>query len=222
MNALVELRGAGLRYGQGAVSVVAVHDLDLRIDPSTSLAVTGPSGSGKSSLLHLVAGLERPTTGTVSWPGLGGAPRPDPTLVGVVFQAPSLVPTLTAAENVALPILIAGDNPHDADDRAQRALDLLDLGWTAQLLPDELSGGQAQRVALARVLAMQPTLIVADEPTGQLDHLTADHVLDTMLTVADQLKAAVLVSTHDARVAARFTSELPMHNGTLTAPAVRR
>ena len=216
------LRGAGLRYGEGPTSVIAVHDVDLTIDPATSLALTGPSGSGKSSLLHLIAGLERPTSGSVQWPGFDASPHADPTRVGVVFQASSLIPTLDAEENVALPLLIAGVSPDDAVRRSREALDLLDLGWSRRLLPDSLSGGQTQRVALARVLAVRPALVLADEPTGQLDSVSADHVIDTLLQVVAELGAALVISTHDVRVAARLDHELVMRDGAVTtagAPA---
>ena len=215
MSAVVVLRGAGLRYGDGPSSVIAVHDVDLTIASRSSLALTGPSGSGKSSLLHLIAGLENPTSGSVEWPGLGASPHADPTRVGVVFQASSLIPTLDAEENVALPLLIAGVRPADAVRRAGDALDLLDLGWSRKMLPDSLSGGQAQRVALARVLAVRPALVLADEPTGQLDSMSADHVVDTLLHVVQELGAALVVSTHDVRVAARLDHELTMRDGAI-------
>jgi ABC-type lipoprotein export system ATPase subunit len=220
VSAVVVLRGAGLRYGDGPSSVIAVHDVDLTIEPRSSLALTGPSGSGKSSLLHLIAGLEHPTSGSVEWPGLDASPHADPTRVGVVFQASSLIPTLDAEENVALPLLIAGVTPDDAATRAGDALDLLDLGWSRRMLPDALSGGQAQRVALARVLAVRPALVLADEPTGQLDSVSADHVIDTLLQVVAELGAALVISTHDSRVASRLDVELVMRDGAIVGSSV--
>ncbi len=215
MSTLVKLNGVGLTYGSGATAVVAVHDATFSIVQHESLAITGASGSGKSSLLHLIAGLETPTRGTVVWPGLGGRPGADPTQVGVMFQAPSLIPSLDALENVALPLLIAGQGESEARTAAHGALELLELDWAATLLPEQLSGGQAQRIALARVLVMRPRIVVADEPTGQLDLATADHVLDTLLGVVAEIGAAVVVSTHDAHVAARFDGELVLRGGSI-------
>ena len=214
MNPIAVLREAGLTFGAGPAAVVAVHDVDLTIEKNDFIALTGPSGSGKSSLLHLIAGLQRPTSGTVAWPAFAVQPHADPTLVGVVFQAPSLVPSLDAEENVALPLLISGVPPTEAVDRANAALDLLDLEWSRRTMPDSLSGGQAQRVALARVLAMAPALILADEPTGQLDSVSADHVIEALLGVAMHVGATLVISTHDPRISAHMDREVAMRDGT--------
>jgi putative ABC transport system ATP-binding protein len=193
--------GLSRTYGSGRSTVVAVHGAECEVPPGARIALIGPSGSGKSTLLHLMAGLEQPTAGTRSWPGLGGDPSVTPWLVGVVFQAPSLLLPLDVVENVELPLLLAGIPQQQARERALAALGDLGLGDLAPKLPEELSGGQAQRVAVARVLAGRPRLILADEPTGQLDHDTGAHVLEVMLHAADRLGAAVLVSTHDPAVA---------------------
>jgi putative ABC transport system ATP-binding protein len=203
-------------FGSGPSAVVAVHGVSCRVEPGARIAVMGPSGSGKSTLLLMLAGLDQPTAGTVSWPGLGGPP---PSLragtVGVVFQRPSLLPELDATENVALPLLLAGADQADATVSAWAALDRLGLGPLARLLPEELSGGQAQRVGMARALAGRPTLVVADEPTGQLDHVTAAAVLDALDQAAEAAGAAVLISTHDPVVAARFDERWTMADGTI-------
>lgn len=210
---LVELVGAGLRYGRGVTAVQAVSGVTGSIAAGDVLAVTGPSGSGKSSLLHLIAGLERPTSGLLRWPAWGDEPRIDPTLVGMMFQAPSLVPTLDVLENVALPLTIAGTADAEAEERGRAALDALHLTALARALPEDLSGGQAQRVNLARVLAARPALLVADEPTGQLDRRTAEEVLDVVLESVRERGMTIVVSTHDERIAARFGRCWSMRDG---------
>ena len=216
-TALVELDGASLTYGRGRAAVAAVRAVSGRIEERDSLAIVGPSGSGKSSLLHLIGGLEKPTAGTVRWPQWGGAPRMDPTVVGLMFQAPSLVPSLDVLENVALPLVIAGMQGARADDRAAEALQALHLEGLRHALPEELSGGQAQRVNLARVLAGRPSLLLADEPTGQLDRRTADEVLDVILGSVAERGIAIVVSTHDERVAVRLTRRWAVRDGVVSA-----
>ncbi len=217
---LVALDDVGCTYGDGAGAVVAVHGVSGRVWADQRLAVTGPSGSGKSTLLHLMAGLLEPTSGQVSWPGLGGRPTQRPGVVGTVFQGPSLLPPLDVVENVALPLLLQGVTADEANVSARAALKALNLEGLANALPDELSGGQAQRVAVARVLACRPRLICADEPTGQLDRANADHVIDVLLAAADELDAAVVVATHDTRIAARLTERWHVEDGSLGAGAL--
>jgi ABC-type lipoprotein export system ATPase subunit len=204
-------------FGSGTAAVVAVHGVSATVTPSTRVALTGPSGSGKSTLLHLMAGLETPTAGTVSWPGLGGHPLAVPGRIGVVFQGPSLLPALDVVENVALPLLLADTAEDEATTRAVAALDLLAIGDLARKLPEQLSGGQAQRVAVARALAARPALILADEPTGQLDHEAAALVIDVLLHATTALDAALVVSTHDPLIAQRLPSRWAMRDGTLSA-----
>ncbi len=204
-------------FGSGTAAVVAVHGVSATVTPSTRVALTGPSGSGKSTLLHLMAGLETPTAGTVSWPGLGGHPLAVPGRIGVVFQGPSLLPALDVVENVALPLLLADTAEDEATARAVAALDLLAIGDLARKLPEQLSGGQAQRVAVARALAARPALILADEPTGQLDHEAAALVIDVLLHATTALDAALVVSTHDPLIAQRLPTQWAMRDGTLSA-----
>jgi putative ABC transport system ATP-binding protein len=205
-------------FGSGTAAVVAVHGVSCEIRSGARLALTGPSGSGKSTLLHLLAGLDEPTVGTITWPALG--PRPDhrPGLIGVVFQGPSLLPPLDVAENVALPLLLAGRSEREAAAAARVALERLGLEGLATKLPEELSGGQAQRVAVARVLASRPRLILADEPTGQLDHRNGAVVVDALLEAAAALDAALVVATHDPLVAERFSERWSMTDGGLAVP----
>ncbi|WP_214104524.1 ABC transporter ATP-binding protein [Acrocarpospora catenulata] len=200
-------------YGRGHKAVVAVHGISCGLGRGDHVALTGPSGSGKTTLLHLLAGLDRPTTGTIAWPDLDDEPRGH---VGVVFQGPSLLPPLDAAENVALPLLIAGQPAADARLRALAALDAVGVGDLAAKLPQELSGGQAQRVAVARVLAGSPQLIIADEPTAQLDAPLAVRVVELLVTVAEELHAALVIATHDARIAQLLPVHWRMRDGGLT------
>jgi ABC-type lipoprotein export system ATPase subunit len=217
---LVRCEEVARTFGKGAAAVVAVRRVTCEIRAGEVLAVTGPSGSGKSTLLHLLAGLDEPTVGTVTWPALGGrgALRPGP--VGVVFQGPSLLAPLDVIENVALPLILAGASDEAARAAAAAALALLDLGSLAAKLPEELSGGQAQRVAVATVLASTPRLILADEPTGQLDHEAATAVVAALLATAQETSAALVVSTHDPRVAERFPGRWHMVDGQLLRPAL--
>lgn len=202
-------------YGWGSTAVVAVNAVTCSVIGGARLALMGPSGSGKSTLLHMMAGLETTTSGTVSWPTFGVNPAGRPEHVGVVFQGPSLIPSLDSLGNVAFPLVLQGLSDAEAESRALQALDELGLGWMAGKLPDELSGGQAQRVAIARVLATAPRLILADEPTGQLDRETGQHVIDVLLHAADRLGAALVISTHDPEVAGRLSEHWQMNDGTL-------
>ncbi|MGO4456507.1 ABC transporter ATP-binding protein [Streptomyces sp. M-16] len=210
---LVRCRAAARTYGAGPTAVVAVHGASCEIRAGDRIAITGPSGSGKSTLLHLLAALEVPTTGEVTWPGL--AEKPGPKTVGVVFQGPSLIPALDVAENTALPLVLAGQPEPAARRRALDCLDLVDAAHLADKLPEELSGGQAQRVAVARVLAAAPRLILADEPTGQLDQGTGSRVIDALVATADALGAGLVVTTHDPHVARRLREQWSMHDGRL-------
>jgi ABC-type lipoprotein export system ATPase subunit len=210
---LVSLVGVAHTYGRGTAAVVAVHDVTCQVRRNSRVAVTGPSGSGKSTLLHLLAGLVPATVGTVTWPGLRGNPLTHPGLVGIVFQGPSLLASLDVLDNVAFPLLLADTPAAEAGRLARLALEQVGIAELAPALPQELSGGQAQRVAVARVLACRPTLILADEPTGQLDHRSGELVLDVLLAAADDLGAALLVATHDPLIAGRVADRWTMRDG---------
>jgi putative ABC transport system ATP-binding protein len=221
-SAVAECAGVSRTFGSGATAVRAVREVNCRIPACARIAVTGPSGSGKSTLLHLIAGLDAPTAGSVRWPALHDSGPGRPIGIGVVFQGPSLLPSLDVAENVALPLLFAGQAEHTAMGNVRAVLDLVGIGELAAKLPDELSGGQSQRVAIARALAARPRLILADEPTGKLDHHTADRVITVLLDTAITIGAAVIVSTHDPVVAARLPDQWVMRDGHLkTCPADR-
>ncbi|UNB49840.1 ABC transporter ATP-binding protein [Mycolicibacterium sp. YH-1] len=202
-------------FGVGAATVVAVRGVTAAVSPDARIALTGPSASGKSTLLYLLAGLEHPTSGTVTWPAASRRAAGTPDHVGLVFQGRSLLPSLDVIENVRLPLLFAGCAESEATARAGSALDRLDIAGLADALPDTLSGGQAQRVAIARVLATGPRLILADEPTGQLDHAAAAVVIDVLISAADDLGAALIVSTHDRLIARRLPTEWAMRDGRL-------
>ncbi|WP_431237478.1 ABC transporter ATP-binding protein [Mycolicibacterium aichiense] len=203
------------RYGTAGAVVTAVREVTCCVPPAARIALTGRSGSGKSTLLHLIAGLDTPSRGTVSWPALGVDRRGRPNCVGVVFQGPSLLDDLNVTENILLPMLFAGKSTTDANRRARVALSDVDIADLADRLPAELSSGQAQRAAIARAVAMQPALILADEPTGRLDRHTGERVIAALLAAADIAGAALVIATHDDAVAARLPTQWSMRDGRL-------
>jgi putative ABC transport system ATP-binding protein len=207
-------------FGSGHRAVVAVHGASCQVRAGDHIALTGPSGSGKTTLMHLLAGLDSPTKGTIEWPAIGpiGKLRPGP--IAVVFQAPSLLPPLDVVENVTLPLLLQGIDGDAARAAALHAVHHLQLDALGGKLPEELSGGQAQRVAVARVLAGRPRVILADEPTGQLDHDSAAAVIDALLDVATATGAALIVNTHDMAVADRLDKRWSMVGGRLQTEVV--
>jgi ABC-type lipoprotein export system ATPase subunit len=202
-------------FGSGPTAVRAVREVSCDVPQWARIAVTGPSGSGKSTLLHLIAGLDTPTAGSVHWPALEDRHPGSPTGIGMVLQGPSLLPSLDVTENVALPLLFAGQPYQAAMRHARAALDLVEIADLADKLPDELSGGQAQRVAIARALVTRPALILADEPTGQLDQPTAQRVITIVLDTAVSSGAAVIIATHDPAVAARLPNQWVIRDGHL-------
>ena len=204
-------------YGSGAGEVRALRGVSCTLRRGAQVALTGPSGSGKSTLLHLLAGLDTPTGGTIAWPGLDGSPEGRPGLIGMVFQGPSLLPPLDVTENIALPLLLAGFTETQARERATAALHDVGLDELAARLPEELSGGQAQRVAVARALAVRPRVILADEPTGQLDSAHAAQVVGLVLDAATMLGAALVLSTHDLTIAERLPDRWQMADGLMVA-----
>ena len=202
-------------FGSGPTAVVAVHGASCLVRAGDMIALTGPSGSGKTTLLHLLAGLDAPTAGTIHWPAIGTRDHLRPGPIAIVFQAPSLLAPLDILENVSLPLLLQGIDRSIACEMALGALRQLDLESLSAKLPEEISGGQAQRVAVARVLAGQPRLILADEPTGQLDHTSGAVVVDALIAAATTTGAALIVNTHDAAVAGRLELLWSMTNGRL-------
>jgi ABC-type lipoprotein export system ATPase subunit len=217
------LRARGLRkeYGKGEGLVRAVDGVDLDIGAGETVAVMGPSGCGKSTLLHLLGGLDRPSGGEVSLNGrridnlsekaLARMRRSD---VGFVFQAFHLMEELTAVENVELAALLAGRSPRAARRRAEELLEQVGLTDRASFLPSALSGGQRQRVAIARALSNEPLLVLADEPTGNLDSAATLDVLQLFDSLHESGQTLVVV-THDARIAATADRMISMRDGAL-------
>ncbi|MET3901401.1 ABC-type lipoprotein export system ATPase subunit [Devosia sp. UYZn731] len=212
---LVDVARAGRAFANGGTNTIALDSATCRVRPRDRIALVGQSGSGKSTLLHLMAGLDRPTSGTVTWPALGQPETLRPTHVGVVFQSQSLVRWLDVAENVALPLQLAG-TAGDARQWAMDALERFGLQHIANKLPEEISGGQAQRVSLVRATMTNPDLLLADEPTGQVDHATAGLLMDMLLQWADQTRSAVVIATHDLAIARRFGQVWHMRGGILS------
>jgi ABC-type lipoprotein export system ATPase subunit len=202
-------------YGAGSAQVKAVADATFSLEARDTIALLGPSGSGKSTLLHLIAGLDAPTSGSIEWPALGSRQDLRPGPVGVAFQGPSLLPPLTVAENVALPMILAGADEEDATAAARDLLHVFEVETVANRLPEELSGGQSERVGIARAFSGSPRLVLADEPTGQQDVATGGRLLEAMVTEAVLAGAALVVATHDGAVGERLTSRWVMRDGTL-------
>ena len=205
-DAAVLAEGLGRRYGDGEAAIDALADVSIAFPRGQFAAVMGPSGSGKSTLLHCLAGLDRPTAGAVVIDGtpLAGLSDRDLTVlrrsaIGFVFQSFNLLPMLTARENVALPLRIAGTR--DSDARVEAMLGEVGLADRAGHRPSELSGGQQQRVALARALVTEPTVIFADEPTGNLDSASGQEILDLLRRAVDERGRTVVMVTHDPRAA---------------------
>ncbi len=213
---LVSARSLDLRYGPSLI----LHGVDLDIDAGAHIALIGRSGSGKSTLLLLLAGLLAPSGGEVTWPGLPQDPRQRRASIGMVFQAPSLMPELTAFENVTLPLRLRGTPLTDARDASTAALASVAANDFAGALPSQLSGGQQQRVAIARALAGGHRLVLADEPTGALDRA---HAHDAALALRDGVAAtggALVLATHDPDLAAMLDQRLALVDGEF-ATAVR-
>ena len=226
--ALLELRGVAKRYQQGSEVVVALDGVDLDVDAGEHLALVGRSGSGKSTLLHLAGGLDQPDAGTVTFGGrdlstmsVGDRAELRRKEIGFIFQFFHLIPTLTVAENVELPLLL--DGARSSDGHVDALLERLGIGHRAVHLPAELSGGEMQRAAIARALVAKPRLLLADEPTGNLDTATGAVILDVLTEAVNDAGAALIVVTHDEKVAARASQVLHLQDGRLIdAPKRRR
>lgn len=203
----------GLHIGYGATPVLA--DTNISVDVGAELAVTGRSGSGKTTLLLVLAGLLAPQQGTVRWPGLDPDPGVRRGQIGLVFQAPSLLPELTAAENVALPLRLRGSTREQAAKSTRAALDRIGLLDAADAMPAQLSGGMQQRVAIARVLAGTPLLVLADEPTGALDRDSAFTVLAALRDAVTAAGGAIVVATHDDELAGLLAERAVLDEGRL-------
>ncbi len=212
---LASIQNAGRTYTRGKTTVVALVSATGTIQTDDRIALVGQSGSGKSTLLHLLAGIDTPTSGDITWPALGTRETLRPGKVGIVFQSQSLLAPFTVVENVEVPLLLAHVNTQEARKAALNALERMRLTALVDKLPEELSGGQAQRVAVARALALRPRLILADEPTGQLDHPTAQYLFDVLLASLEGTDTALVVATHDMTIAERMQTIWHMQHGHL-------
>jgi putative ABC transport system ATP-binding protein len=219
----IEFRHVTKTYQQGNATVRALDDVSLSIAAGHFVVVMGASGSGKSTLLHLIAGLTRPSSGEITVLNQALQTLDDDhltdlrrTRIGLVFQSFNLLPTLTALENVALPLLIEGARLRPARQAAARMLATVGLGDRATHRPDELSGGQQQRVAIARALINAAPLLLADEPTGNLDSQTGEDILRLLRRLADDQPRTIIMVTHDARAAAYADQIITLRDGRLT------
>jgi ABC-type lipoprotein export system ATPase subunit len=211
----VSMKNAGRTYLQGKIPVQVLTSITCAVVPGNRIAVVGPSGSGKSTLLHLMGGLDTPTSGSISWPELGPKRDLRPKKIGFIFQTESLLAPLTVVENVELPLLLGDVKPIEARAAAIKALKDIDLETIADKLPEELSGGQAQRVAVARALSSRPKIILADEPTGQLDHPTAQRLFDVLLASIENSETTLIVATHDPAIAGWLRTTWHLQHGRL-------
>jgi putative ABC transport system ATP-binding protein len=206
--AVLEAKSLSKRYQLGQQTVSALGGVDFVVEKGEFVAIMGPSGSGKSTLLHLLGGLDKPSEGEITLAGhkLSLLNDKKSTLVrrhnvGFVFQFFNLLPTLTAQENITLPLIIDGKNPRKVQKRLEALLELVGLTDRARHKPDQLSGGEQQRVALARALITEPAIVLADEPTGNLDSKTGIMIMELLRRSCDELGQTIIVVTHDPRAA---------------------
>jgi putative ABC transport system ATP-binding protein len=221
-STLVHLARVSKSYRRGDQIVRVLNDITLDIARGEFLALMGPSGSGKTTLLNLIAGIDKPDAGTISVAGeniteFGEGELADwrAAHVGFIFQFYNLMPVLTAFENVELPLLLTGLSRGERKDRVELGLSMVGLNDRMEHYPSELSGGQQQRVAIARAIITDPTLLVADEPTGDLDRVSAEEVLTLMQRLNRELDKTVIMVTHDRRAAEKAKSILHLEKGAL-------
>ncbi|HZD69557.1 MAG TPA: ABC transporter ATP-binding protein [Actinomycetes bacterium] len=224
------LRASGVRktYRTGAVSVVALANLDFEVHPGELVAVMGPSGSGKTTLLNCLSGLDDIDDGHVVVQGrdlfaMSDGDRTDHRAhaMGFVFQAFNLIPVFTAAENVELPLLLVGTPPHEARKRATAMLDRVGLGHRVEHRPNEMSGGEQQRVTIARALVARPAIVWADEPTGNLDTKMATSVMDLLCDLNAHDQQTIVLVTHDPGIGQRASRLVRMRDGRLVADTLQ-
>jgi putative ABC transport system ATP-binding protein len=220
--ALIELKKVSKIYDDNAVPVRAVNEVDLKIEPGEFTAIVGPSGSGKTTLLNVIGGLDNPTSGTIIIDGTDISTfKTDQMIsfrlhnIGFVFQAYNLIPVFTAKENVEFIMLLQGIPKEEREKKAIELLESVDLGDRVNSKPTELSGGQQQRVAVARALASKPSFVLADEPTANLDSVTANNLLDIMEKLNKDHQMTFVFSTHDARVIKRAHRVVTLRDGAI-------
>jgi putative ABC transport system ATP-binding protein len=220
--AVLEAKDLHKRYQMGQHSIEALAGVDFMVEQGEFVAIMGPSGSGKSTLLHLLGGLDSPSQGeiTLASKQLSKLSEKQATLarrhnVGFVFQFFNLLPTLTAEENILLPVIIDGKDPRKYTERLDRMLDLVGLEDRRGHKPDQLSGGEQQRVAIARALITHPAILLADEPTGNLDSKTGTAIMELLRRSADELNQTVIVVTHDPKAAAFASRVVFLRDGSI-------
>ncbi len=225
---MIELEHVHRVFKVGDQEVHALNDVSLRIEGGEYVAIMGPSGSGKSTLLNILGLLDRPTTGSYRLDGENVTTLSDQAQantrrdkIGFVFQFFHLVPRLTAAENIELPLMLAGVQPSERKHRVQQILEAVGLADRAHHKPDQLSGGQRQRVAIARATIMQPTVILADEPTGNLDRASGDEVIEVLENL-NREKITLIIVTHDPEIGGRTLREIYMVDGKIERDETRR
>jgi len=218
----IELKKVTKIYDDNAVPVCAVNEVDLKIEPGEFTAIVGPSGSGKTTLLNVVGGLDKPTSGTIIINGTDISTYKTDAMInfrlqniGFVFQAYNLIPVFTAKENVEFIMLLQGVSKEEREKKAVELLESVDLGDKINNKPTELSGGQQQRVAVARALASKPSFVLADEPTANLDSVTANNLLDIMEKLNKDHQMTFVFSTHDARVIKRAHRVVTLRDGAI-------
>jgi putative ABC transport system ATP-binding protein len=221
---MISLRHVSRVYPSPAGEVHALRDVSLEIEPFSFCAVTGPSGCGKSTLLNLLGGLDQPTAGDITIDGLPLHTANEAALtayrrerLGIIFQFFNLLPAMTAVENVELPLLLRGDRTKDARTRAAEMLDLVGLAPRADAFPHQMSGGEMQRTAIARALVHRPALLLADEPTGNLDSANAALVLELFQKIASQRLVTLIIVTHSPAAAAVAHRQIALVDGRLAA-----
>ncbi|MEM6734154.1 MAG: ABC transporter ATP-binding protein [Myxococcota bacterium] len=218
---LLELRDVHVELDSRAGRVHILRGVSLAVNRGESLSIVGPSGAGKSTMMMVIAGLERITRGSITLAGRELSKLDEDALarfrqenVGIVFQAFRLIPTMTAVENAALPLELAGRS--DAEKEARDALEAVGLGHRLDHYPDQLSGGEQQRVAMARAFVVRPPILLADEPTGNLDSSTGESVIELMFDLKERFQTALVLITHDHGLAARCDRIVEMNDGLLT------
>jgi len=219
---LISAKGISKGFRQGPKRIEVLEDVSLEVVAGTSLAIVGASGAGKSTLLHILGGLDQPDKGDVFVDGKSMWQRSDRersdlrnSRMGFIYQFHHLLPEFTALENVAMPLLIRGESVAAAAKRASDLLEKVGLSQRLDHKPGELSGGERQRAAVARALVGGPGLVLGDEPTGNLDERTANHVFDQLLELNTELNTSLILVTHDMRLAARMNQRYELHLGSL-------
>ena len=220
---MIRLTQVSKQFG-GKKRVVALEDINLHVAPGEMVSIIGPSGSGKSTLLNLIGGLDQPTTGEIEIAGRSIARLTDDELthlrrdkIGFIFQFFNLMPSLTCLENVALPLHLRGWPKRKIEERSRELLDLVQLNHRLDHQPDELSGGERQRVAIARSLAAFPPILLADEPTGNLDSRSGAEILDLIRSLHEKLNATILIVTHDSGVAHNCSRTIALSDARVVA-----